>query len=254
MSIAKKLWYKYTKIFGATIFHPQFFSYRYIVRDAKRAAPGIMGTLVDIGCGTKPYMKYFADRVEHYVGLDYPHSQESADSATSTPPDIYANALQIPIKSASVDIALLAQVLEHIPDPRRTLDEIARILKTNATLIITVPMLYPIHSAPHDYFRFTEHGLTELLTGSGFHVTELRRNGGFTATVTLFVNVFLMHKIFNLAAQKWASILALILMPLVILGSTITNTISYILQPLDRERKFTHGYFVTAKRNEKHIE
>jgi hypothetical protein len=34
--------------------------------------------------------------------------------------------------------------------------------------------MYPIHDAPHDYQRFTEHGLRAYLAGHGFEVENLK--------------------------------------------------------------------------------
>jgi SAM-dependent methyltransferase len=214
----------------------------------KSAAKYVRGTLVDVGCGAKPYKKYLTGSVQNYIGLDYPASPESMDAVVSSPPEVYANALQIPLKDNCIDSVILTQVLEHVPAPECTIKEIKRILKKDGTLIISAPMLYPIHSAPYDYFRFTRHGIEELLAKNGFSITELKENGGLTASVALFVNLFLMHKLFNLSSKKATVLLALPLAPIVILLATLLNLAAYILQPIDKERRFTLNYFVVSRK------
>jgi hypothetical protein len=41
-----------------------------------------------------------------------------------------------------------------------------------------VPFMYRLHEEPHDYYRYTEHGLNHLLTVSNFTVTEIESYGG----------------------------------------------------------------------------
>jgi SAM-dependent methyltransferase len=82
------------------------------------------------------------------------------------------------IKSASFDYILCTQVLEHLKDPHQAFKEFKRILKPNGQLFLTTNFIYQIHMAPHDYFRFTEHGLRLLGKTHGFKTQLLRAQGG----------------------------------------------------------------------------
>ncbi|MFB3905141.1 MAG: class I SAM-dependent methyltransferase [Acidobacteriota bacterium] len=44
----------------------------------------------------------------------------------------------LPFRNASVDCVYCISVLEHVPDPRELIDEVARVLKPGGTLVITV--------------------------------------------------------------------------------------------------------------------
>jgi SAM-dependent methyltransferase len=82
------------------------------------------------------------------------------------------------IEDGSYDSALCFEVLEHVPDPRRAMSEIHRILAPRGVALISVPHLSRLHDEPHDYYRFTRHGLDLLFNEAGFQVLEIRQKGG----------------------------------------------------------------------------
>lgn len=60
------------------------------------------------------------------------------------------------------DVILCLNVLEHIYDYQKAVDNLYRALKKGGTLIIAVPFAYPLHDEPGDYWRFTEHALKKM--------------------------------------------------------------------------------------------
>ncbi|MBW2978458.1 class I SAM-dependent methyltransferase [Candidatus Woesearchaeota archaeon] len=66
-------------------------------------------------------------------------------------------------ESNCYDFVILDQILEHVAEPNKALNEIYRILKKSGWLIIGTPFLVPIHPAPNDYWRFTKEGMKKLL-------------------------------------------------------------------------------------------
>ena len=64
---------------------------------------------------------------------------------------------------ATFDTVLCTEVLEHLPDPQRGIDEMFRVLADDGTLLLTTRFLFPIHDAPGDFFRYTRYGLQHLL-------------------------------------------------------------------------------------------
>ncbi len=61
------------------------------------------------------------------------------------------------------ELVLCIEALEHMYAPQVVIDGIFRILKPGGKLILTTRFIFPIHDAPHDYFRFTKYGLKHLL-------------------------------------------------------------------------------------------
>ena len=61
------------------------------------------------------------------------------------------------------DVVLCTEVLEHLCEPQRAIDEMMRVLRPGGVLLLTTRFLFPIHDAPGDFFRYTRFGLQHLL-------------------------------------------------------------------------------------------
>jgi len=62
-----------------------------------------------------------------------------------------------------------------------------RVLKPDGHLILSAPWIYPYHSWPSDYYRFSKDGLRVLLEEGGFKVVDLSPMGGsFLVAVEYF--------------------------------------------------------------------
>jgi SAM-dependent methyltransferase len=73
------------------------------------------------------------------------------------------------------DVVVCANVLEHLPEPQRAADGIRRALAPGGIALVTVPMMYPLHDEPGDYWRITEHGLRYLFRD--FATVEVTHGG-----------------------------------------------------------------------------
>ncbi|MCB8943125.1 MAG: class I SAM-dependent methyltransferase [Ardenticatenaceae bacterium] len=125
-------------------------------------------TLIDVGCGTKPYEPVYEKSCRRSFGFDVDHSPHNLSKAA-----FLASAENIPLLSDSADVILCSEVLEHVPEPWQALDEMARIAKPGAWIIITTPFLVSVHEPPYDFYRYTEFGLRHLLNRAGFEVERL---------------------------------------------------------------------------------
>jgi SAM-dependent methyltransferase len=61
------------------------------------------------------------------------------------------------------DIILCLNVLEHIFDFKTAIERIHRGLKRGGTGVFVVPVFFPWHDEPYDFWRFTEHSLRVVL-------------------------------------------------------------------------------------------
>ena len=77
-------------------------------------------------------------------------------------PQVVSRAEAIPLRSASVDLVLSTEMLEHCPEPARVAGEVHRVLRPGGILVLTTPFVYVLHGWPHDYYRFTATGLQHL--------------------------------------------------------------------------------------------
>lgn len=87
----------------------------------------------------------------------------------------------LPIASDALDGVLMVSVLEHLYDPVRAVDEVARVLRPGGVYFSYAPFYHPYHASPHDYFRFTQEGLRYLLRQ--FTRVELVSGGNYVAVL-----------------------------------------------------------------------
>lgn len=77
--------------------------------------------------------------------------------------DEYANILDLPYEDNSIDNFASIALLEHVPDPRKALNEVQRCLKPGGKVLLIVPAMFPRNPAPEEYFRFSPTALITML-------------------------------------------------------------------------------------------
>jgi SAM-dependent methyltransferase len=137
------------------------------------------------------------------------------------------------------EAALHIVTIEHLPEPGCALAEIARSLKPGGVLLVAAPHEWEVHQAPHDYYRYTRHGLTYLLEKAGFEILELRPAGGY---FRLLSRRLLNGLQFFAGGARW------FLFPPAALLLTPPAMILPWLDGLDGEKNFTLGYICTARK------
>ena len=83
------------------------------------------------------------------------------------------------------DVIICMNVLEHVFEYQKAIDNLYRALKKGGELVVFVPMIYPLHDEPHDYWRFTEHSLRKML--NGFCKVEVNHSGIHELPVAYFI-------------------------------------------------------------------
>jgi ubiquinone/menaquinone biosynthesis C-methylase UbiE len=104
-------------------------------------------TVLDIGCGKGVYFQYYNQLgIRNVIGIDIDRKalRESKSQYTNVS-FIVADALNIPLRSSSIDVVVLAEVLEHLNSPETCLKECHRILKEKGIILASVPWLYEIY-------------------------------------------------------------------------------------------------------------
>jgi SAM-dependent methyltransferase len=127
---------------------------------------------LDIGAQNGPYAPHFPRRV-------------ALDIQRGIGVQVIGDAQALGICDASFDVVLCTEVLEHLPEPQRAIDEIYRVLVPGGQLLLTTRFLFPIHDAPHDYFRFTKYGLRHLLRR--FEIIELQEETDAVGTLAVLL-------------------------------------------------------------------
>ncbi len=73
------------------------------------------------------------------MGLEEPAVRQRGGIGTV----VVGDALRLPFSSGAFDRVIAAEVLEHIPDDRGAIKELARVLRPGGTLAVTVPRWWP---------------------------------------------------------------------------------------------------------------
>jgi len=139
------------------------------------AARFARGLTLDVGCGKKPYKRFYSPRVRSYLGVDLP----GADTGEA---DVYGDALNLPFRGGAFETVVSFQVLEHVKDPSQMIAEIARVLSAGGHTVVSAPHMWGLHEVPRDYFRFTRYGLEHLILENGLEVVEIRAMAGYWVT------------------------------------------------------------------------
>jgi len=149
------------------------------------------GSLIDIGCGTKPYKNIFKDYVDSHFGIEEP-IQNEAHYKEKTEVDLYCNFLDLDKSyDNKYDTLLCNQVLEHVLETNKFISKCHNILKKDGYGIFTVPMTWKLHAEPYDYYRFTKYSLEKLFKENGFTITEIKPLEGSLATTSQLIILYL---------------------------------------------------------------
>lgn len=157
----------------------------------------ISGKLLDAGCGEKPYSLLYERLVEEGTGCDVKtcvHDQQAID--------VFASVDCLPFQDEAFDTILCTNVLEHVAEAGDGFRELSRCLKHEGFLILSVPFLYPLHEAPHDYYRYTFYGLRHQMEINGLEIKKAVPLGGPGFLAAVYAHLFVTKMIRFRVIQK----------------------------------------------------
>lgn len=113
--------------------------------------------------------------------------------------DIVADASDLPFKDNCVDMVVAESLMEHLPRPGEMVEEITRVVKPGGYVYGLVPFLYPFHSSPNDYYRWTAAGIRESF--ADWEVIEIgMRSGPVSALLSTLTHALAL--IFSFGVDK----------------------------------------------------
>lgn len=185
--------------------------------------------VLDAGAGESVHARFF--KRQRYIGVDLGIGDAAWNYGKL---DALADLSSLPFTGGAFDACLNIVTLEHVREPGRVLSEIGRVLAPGGRLLLVAPHEWEVHQSPHDYFRYTRHGLAYLLENAGFTDLDIRPVGGYFRLLSrLLGGLQFFHGLWFLVAVPFLAPPALLL-PL--------------FDSLDRNKDFTLGYICTARR------
>lgn len=230
---------QWAALFRRLPLHPQWLLGK---RRPDEAIHQLRGCVLDVGCADRWIERHCPPDVR-YIGLDYPVTGSMLYRAK---PDIFGDASHLPFADGGFDAALCLEVLEHVQDHLAALNQIGRVLKPGGTLLLSMPFLYPVHDAPHDYQRLTEFGLRRDLSRAGFRIVRFAKVGHAVRSAGLLMCLSLVGGLQK--KFRWSH---LVLVPFAAVGVLIVNLASAGLAALLPDwDAFGTGYVVEAVRQQ----
>jgi SAM-dependent methyltransferase len=193
--------------------------------------------VLDAGSGEGRHARFFPQA--RYYGVDLAIGDPHWNYRDL---DAVADLGALPFREAAFAACINIVTLEHVREPHCVLRELARTLEPGGRLLLVAPHEWEVHQAPHDYFRYTRHGLEYLLTQAGFESIEIRAVGGY---FRLLSRRLLNGLQFFTGGVRWIAFLPAALL----LG--LPAAVLPLFDFLDRERNFTLGYICTAHKSGK---
>ncbi len=178
-------------------------------------ALGLRGaTVLDFGCGVRPYEPWFTAAGAHYRGADIDGAHEVSLSADG----------KLGCADGACDGVASFQVLEHVWDIDRYLGEARRVLKAGGWLLLSTHGSWLYHPHPHDYRRWTAEGLRREVESRGFQLVRMEPVVGPLALTTVYraIGAAQFLKRVPLIGPLLAGAVAMLLNPLAWLEDRIT--------------------------------
>lgn len=158
--------------------------------------------------------------------------------------DYVGSAENIPCESASIDLVITQEVLEHVKSPRAAMREIHRVLRDGGRAYIQLPFVIGYHGCPSDYWRFTHEGIVELARDAGF---EIVRSGTVVGPAVGYYRILV-----EFLAITFSMLYHRLYKPAKGLFSLLCYPLKWLDPLLSRNReahRISGGYFVICRKN-----
>jgi 2-polyprenyl-3-methyl-5-hydroxy-6-metoxy-1,4-benzoquinol methylase len=141
--------------------------------------------LLDAGAGQQPYRSVALENGFHYKSHDfnaYTPSRENRGLHVQWPHlnhDYVCDILEIP-RGEGFHVILCTEVLEHVPDPVRTIEHLSSLLVEGGVLVTTAPILSLVHQAPYHFSSgLTTYWYERWLPKFDLEVQEIYQHGDY---------------------------------------------------------------------------
>jgi SAM-dependent methyltransferase len=167
------------------IINPFYIARKALLKNIKELGKNISGKTLDVGCGTKPYQKYFNS--SEYIGLEI----ETTVHRQISKADFFYDGEKFPFNNNEFDSIVTNQVFEHVFNPDNFLKEINRVLRKGGMLLLTVPFVWDEHEQPYDFARYSSFGIRSVLEKKGFEMVDQKKTVSDFGVIVQLINAYL---------------------------------------------------------------
>lgn len=151
----------------------------------------------------------------------------------------------------SFDTVLNIQVLEHVFEPTKMIEEIARVLKPSGYGVFLIPQTGVIHYTPEHYYNFTRFWIQKAMKNAGLEIIELKPLGGIWSSMASHLFHFFFQSIrfegmSTLECKR--NFMFYLLYPLMVLYALINIPICMVLSLGDLTEE-PNNHFVLVRKN-----
>jgi 2-polyprenyl-3-methyl-5-hydroxy-6-metoxy-1,4-benzoquinol methylase len=182
----------------------------HIVNSVKREK----GRILDIGCATGQFLHAMQSKhAWEAYGVEINEFPANIAKNKYQLNVFYGSLEQASYSSSFFDAVTLWDVLEHLPDPNSTLQEVRRIIKPDGILVMRVPnfdsweaeIFGPAWAGldvPRHYFVFSKDSLLKLLYKNGFAYTKMESKFGNFPMFVISIRFWMNMKSLNPSVQR----------------------------------------------------
>lgn len=180
--------------------------YNYLLRKGaieKQLRNERYGTMLEIGSGISPVVTSKSNVIYSDVSL---LALKTLKNTYGKGLCVVADSTQLPFKNKSFSCVICSEVLEHIENDRKALQEIARVIKPSGSFIITFPHRH-FYFASDD--RFVEHlrryelsEMKDLLNGVELKPMLVQKVLGPIEKITMVMTIFCIKVLQGLQLKK----------------------------------------------------
>jgi SAM-dependent methyltransferase len=215
--------------------HWQWLPSHFLNRDFEAHLPPLTGSLLDVGCGDKPYRSLMTS-INEYVGADVVARPTVDVLITPNQP--------LPLPDGRFDVVMMSQVMEFIQDPAALVSEFRRVLKPDGVVIVSFPFIFNEHG-PADYVRYTGSAVKSLF--AGFSQVAVKRQGGVGSTLAI---LFLNWLNQSLNSNFTLRLLRPLLLPLWLPICLVINLLALVVDKCDCTASFYSNVFAILRKAE----
>lgn len=207
---------------------------RFLLEVSRSMPPGTL--LFDAGAGNCKYRNFFPQARTISLDMSWQHRGKYGDI------DLAGDLYDIPLKNDTFDAVINVEVLEHLREPARALEEIFRVMRPGGKLYLIAPQGWEEHMIPHDYYRFTRFGLRYLFEKIGYKINSIDPLGGYFWYLGHRVSAAYRYFFPGDRRRVWKILDAPLRHPARFLLRTLIPYVCFYLDRWDTKRTYTLNY------------